>query len=271
MEVFMSLSPAILKDFWTYLSEFEWWQGLIIIIAMGLMLIISGYGKKVVEKIKETVKPKKLKCEVCIKMVLMKSIMIQTKMGYISNNVLKDQMNIVEQKISEMKTILINTYSEELNKSRLIEKNNQYLYDETIQYKLYLGLINDALFLVKDELRRALKENGFHEKSGLEFSAYVKDKVKHIVYLIEQHMRNLYPMMGMIVSLEKELENINKNIYKIEDILFELFSDAKSIKTGADLKLQACEGELLRFINKDLNIPLSDTSRISIESYRTSV
>jgi len=267
----MSLDPAFLKDFWTYLSGLEWWQGLIFIIVLGLIIIISGYGKKIIEKIKEQFTPKKLKCEVCIKMVLMKSIMIQTKMGFILNNILRDQMNIVEQKISEIKTILINTYSEELNKSRSIEKDNRYLYDETIQYKLYLGLINDALFLVKDELRRSLKENGFHKKAGLEFSVYVKDKVKQIIYLIEQHLRNLYPMMGMIVLLDKELENINNNSHKIEDIMFELFADSKVIKNEADLKLKECEEELLKFINKDLNITLSDTSKIPIESYMLAV
>jgi hypothetical protein len=263
----MSLNPAFLKDFWTYLSGLEWWQGLFIIIAIGIMLLIKGSGKKIVEKFKEQMKPKKLKCEVCIKMVLMKSIIAQTKMFYLSNSIIEDQKNIAIQKISEIKSLLLKTYIEETN----IIKSKDNIILESIQYKAYLGLVNDALYLVKEELERCFRENGFHEKSGLEFSLYVKDKTKNLVFIIQQHLKNLYPTVGMAVPIEKEIDNIEKNFHYIQDIIFEIFEDAKSIKKTAENKLKECDIELIKFINKDLNIPLSDTSRISIEDYRTSV
>lgn len=64
----------------------------------------------------------------------------------------------------------------------------------TLQYRMFWGLSNDALNIqMKDEIRRSIKENGFYELNGNDFSQYVKNQTKVLISIFRKHIINLYP------------------------------------------------------------------------------
>lgn len=130
----------------------------------------------------------------------------------------------------------------------IIEKN------ETLQYRMFWGLINDAVNIrMKDEIRRSFKENGFHELGGNEFSSYVKNQSKNLVSIIKNHIINLYPIgQSLSVSMESILDEIDKKDSVFEDIFFEIYTEAKTFKCQDDWSLDEIdkkfEEEILNFI-----------------------
>lgn len=103
----------------------------------------------------------------------------------------------------------------------------------TLQYRMFWGLTNDAINIkLKDEIRRSFKENGFEKISGLEFSQYVKNQSKVLMSILKNHIINLYPpnKTGIKISMEEILDFVDKKESNIEDIIFEIYIEAKKIK-----------------------------------------
>lgn len=103
----------------------------------------------------------------------------------------------------------------------------------TLQYRMFWGLTNDAINIqLKDEVRRSFKENGFDELSGSEFSQYVKNQSKVLLSKLKNHVINLYPpnKFGIRISMEEILEFIDRKESDIEDVIFEVYIEAKKIK-----------------------------------------
>jgi len=128
---------------------------------------------------------------------------------------------------------------------------------ETVQYRMFWGLSNDALNIqMKDEIRRSFKENGFDEMSGNEFSQYVKNQSKILMSLLKNHFINLYPPNDkkITVPMEKVLEFIDKKESVIEDIIFEMYIEAKRVKKQDNQTLQEIDTkfieEIQNFIKK---------------------
>jgi hypothetical protein len=104
---------------------------------------------------------------------------------------------------------------------------------DTIQYRMYWGLIRDVIFIqVKDNLRRSMIENGFEEFSGSDYTNYVKDKSKLMMSMIKQHIVNLYPSPNfkLKVTMDQIIEFLDDWQHEFEDIVFEIFGESKKIK-----------------------------------------
>jgi len=104
---------------------------------------------------------------------------------------------------------------------------------ETLQYRMFWGLTNDAINIVmKDEIRRSFKENGFENLSGNDFSKYVKNQSETLLSAIKNHIINLYPPdhRKLKVSMEETVDYVKNTSSKIEDIIFEMYIEAKNIK-----------------------------------------
>jgi len=128
---------------------------------------------------------------------------------------------------------------------------------ETLHYRMFAGLITDVLHVrMKNEFRRMFKENGFAHLSGNEFSIYVKDKSKNIMSLLKNHIINLYPPNNnkMFVKMEEIIEHFDKKSPDIEDILFEIFIEAKKWVQYEEATLlnidEKFEEEIEKFIKK---------------------
>jgi len=129
---------------------------------------------------------------------------------------------------------------------------------ETLQYRMFWGLVSDALNIkMKNELRRSFKENGFHETSGNDFSAYVKNQSKALMSMLRDHIINLYPPTNnkLIVSMEDVLDYLDKKEPEIEDSFFEIYIEAKRLRKHeidkkADIETKFAE-EINTFVEKD--------------------
>lgn len=190
---------------------------------------------------------KKRSCGDCILIILGKRETTDSKKAYIDKNVLKDQMNFAEQKLLEVKTDLLTSYKMLQRKHRT---NNIELKDEVIQYKVYRGAILCALELVKDEIRRSFKENGFEDMDGSEFSVFVKNKSHALYSLGKNYIEEEYPYEGMIVTLDERQQYINDfYLSKINDMCFDVFQKAKDIKIQAKLDITNITTEFAKEID----------------------
>lgn len=201
---------------------------------------LGGNPKKI------STNPKKRSCADCIFIILSKREILGDKRLEIRNSILKDQMNFAEQKLIEIKTDLLQEYRRELTNRR---NNNLDLNKEDRDYKVYKGALIESLGLVKDEVRKSFKENGFEELSGNQFSNYVKDKVISLLSIATIYVDNEYPH-NMIISREDWLDFIkNSYAHKAEDICFEVFQKAKDVKKRSKDELE----KLNRSFSQDIS------------------
>lgn len=213
-------------------------------LALALALVLLGvFGRATItfnKGVPKIVLEKNRSCADCILLIFGKRERLEYRKRMIENTILKDQMNFAEQKILEMSSILTTSYREDLSKART---GNPNLAEENKQYRMYEAILKNAMMLVKDEIRRSFKENGFEYLSGSEFSAYIKNKVNTLVAIGRDHVVNVYPYEGMIVPIEKRLEELQNRLPKIDDLCFELFIKSKEVRLDAKKKLDILEKE----------------------------
>lgn len=191
----------------------------------------------------------KRSCGDCVLIMMGEREKYEIKMRRAYDGILKKQMTFAEQKIIEIQEILIEMYANLYGKKKQNDQDSSP-DSESVQNKLFYGLLRDALINVKDELRRSFKENGFFEHSGTEFSIYVKDKVKVVTNRLSQYMRNLYPTSKMTVETTELVDNIDHAAPKIEDIMFEIFTKAKEVKLDAEQLEKQLRTEFSEWIDK---------------------
>lgn len=123
---------------------------------------------------------------------------------------------------------------------------------DTLQYRMFWGLTNDAINIrMKDEIRRSFKENGFHELGGNQFSQYVKNQSKNLIGILKNHIINLYPpnTKKIIVSMDEILEYIDIKESSFEDFFFEIYTEAKKCKRQDEEAIQEIDKKFEEEIN----------------------
>ncbi len=204
----------------------SWAQLIIILATLIVIAIMSNYGNTFIQwgwlKIGLGHK-KKRSCTDCLSILLAKS----TK--YFSNvllkNVLEDQMTYSSHKLDNMYLDFIKEYRSLLSESR---KNVLNLERENIEYILFKEAVSNAIDLVKKEIRRSFKENGFCDMSGKEFSVYIRDETNVISDMFTRYLMDAYPNHGMIVSLQDVLSTLDIN--KLEGNVLDIYTNAKQLK-----------------------------------------
>lgn len=238
---------------WTWLASLPLvWQVSLIILVIGAVIGISVFGNFVfkgglTQISLGRIRMKGRSCGDCVLILMGKRELLDSKKEFIQRNILKDQMNYVEQKLIEVQTYLTNSYREDIRAAR---NSNLNLSEEYKQYRLYCSTLQCALEVVKDEIRRSLKENGFYELSGTDFSNYVKDKAQALVSLGKNYIVNQYPYEGMIVSIEDRLSKLDNYIPKIEDMCFNVFQNAKDILRNSKALLSKADSDFAREIDE---------------------
>lgn len=127
---------------------------------------------------------------------------------------------------------------------------------KTLQYRMFWGLSNDVINIqMKDEIRRSFKENGFSEMSGNDFAQYVKNQNKVLMSILKDYFINLYPSDNRKLSVEMDhiLNFIEKKQPHIEDIIFEVYIEAKRIKKQDDKDLLEIDKRFVKEIDKYVN------------------
>lgn len=265
-----------LKGFWTWIDALSltWWQALIFLIVIDVIFVVFNFTKTKEFWDYLFKKRNRLSCENCLRIVENKKSTMKTKIEKIENNILKSQMNFTEQKLLELLFLFINNFSktfkntidkdeifvflkylQEMYKSdeKMTWKINEVIEDfnsnrEIIQNKLFWFVIFEGLEkFIKNEIRRSFKENGFHELSEDGFKIYLRNRFKILVSIINQQIINSYPKnVGMVVSQEEILNQINDLNNNINNIIIEIYSEAKKIKLNSDLEIKEIEDQFFK-------------------------
>lgn len=196
-----------------------------------------------------TLKYPKRSCGDCLLIVMGEREKYEINMRKVSNRVLKQQMNFVEQKLVEMQTLFTTSFMDQI--SRMNGHSNEEQYE--IQYKLFYGLLKDCLFALKDEFRRSLKENGFFDLDDTEFANYVKDKTRTIISTISQYFRNLYPTRGILVPVEKIAESLEKSTSDLQNDVFAIYVNAKQIEREIDFETKEIQRQFGDWVDAFVN------------------
>lgn len=237
-----------LTSMFSYLGTTAGVIGIVVLVVLLIILAVLGkvnlrFGKNVITFGRVA----KRSCGDCMLLLMAKRERMESQRIFYHNRILKEQMNFVEQKILEMNSLFLNSYREQLHE---LAPKDTTPTEFNKQYKLYQGLLGSTMVVVKDEFRRSFKENGFEEMSGQEFTHYVKGKLANIVSLGREHLFNLYPYDGMIVSITARKEWLDSKLSALEDICFEIYGNAKNIKRDAVKKIDEIEKEFSKEIDE---------------------
>lgn len=194
---------------------------------------------------------KQRSCGDCVLLLMSKRERLEFQREFVLNRVLKEQMNFAEQKMLEIESLFLSGFRGLLSKKR---KSETTPAEENKQYRLYQGVFGMAMMSVKDEIRRSFKENGFETLSGVEFSSYVKNKVGTLISIAHDHIQNMYPYEGMIVSSNDRQGLIDENLSKIEDICFDIYVKAKEIKITSRRKIEKLDKEFAEELDEFINL-----------------
>jgi len=239
--------------FWT--SELFGLIGFSTVIILLVVLIIRG--KWLVELIldkffnKNNNQIKKHRsCGECISYIFILREKLQHEKDNIIGSILRQQMGYSEQKIAEVSSIFYSKYREIIVKKR----KTHNMDEEGKQCLLFLGLLRETLSLIKDELRRSFKENGFHTISGTLFQEYVRGKQRHLLALSKQNLIDRYPLADMIVTVEDGIKNINTLLPQLEDLLFDVYTKAKEIKIDSEDKIDKLNNSFTETIDSYIKV-----------------
>lgn len=188
-------------------------------------------------------------CGDCVLIMMGEREKYELKMRHETDRILKTQMGFSEQKLIEIQSLLINAYADALYLRK--EENKSITTEiETVQHKLFYGLIRDAILVIKDEIRRAFKENGFFDLSGIDLTYFVKAKAKMLLSLLQQHFRNLYPDRGVILNGYDVQEIIEERSVQLESILAEMFTYSKDARSESEDKIKEIKTQFSKWIDQ---------------------
>lgn len=192
---------------------------------------------------KEEVEEKKVKhveenrdgCDSCFKKDLYverAKFIVQENTQYINDmkrNLILQQMNYAEEKLSELRILICKTYSiklaEKLSVGVITAKEHK-------DYKFYRMLVNYIIFAkVKDGVvKKALKENHFIELSNIEFEQYMNRKTDLIIDTITEGFDNFYSDDTIIKR--EEVFYLNETIKReTVGIIKSVFDNARNVSS----------------------------------------
>ena len=214
----------------------------VVILVIGIVIGASALGKFSIKfgnkdflgdaQDKKGIKPRT--CEDFRKLIMTRTMKFDTDLNKLKNSTLRDQMNYAEQKIQEVSFQLSSTYREDIINNRALGKSVD-MTRENKEYILYQETLSNAMFPIKNEIRRSFKENGFVEMSSPEFLDYVKKKTKLLITMGEEYIRSRYPFENMIVSIQDRFNQVPEEM--IESAINDLYTKAKFISDLADSKI----------------------------------
>lgn len=166
----------------------------------------------------------------------------------IKDSVLKDQMNFAEQKLSEVRTTATSEFTRklknlDLNSDKDLSIEEQF-FRESTRYELFCSVLREVMHLIKDEIRRSFKENGYFDFPEGELTNYLRNKMDYLESLAKNHFSSRYSSYHKILPLEEINKIYESERKELEIILREVFTLSKSIKTKADNQISKLKEDL---------------------------
>jgi hypothetical protein len=197
-------------------------------------------------------KSSKRSCNDCIMLLFSKRETLQSEIDITQRAVLKQQMNLAEQRLIEVLVELCQTYRSTLSNKRDPKLPVDYNREDR-EFKIYEGALRQALNYVKDEVRRSFKENGFDVLPPNEFNDYIKNKVQLILGIATSYTDGKYPNEGMIIDRQEWIKYIQTiYIHKVELLITNLFVKAKDIEIDSSERIASLKLAFMHDINNIL-------------------
>ena len=189
-------------------------------------------------------------CGDCILIIMSEREKYGLKMSNVHDKILRNQMNFFEQKSVEIQELTEKIFCDLMESTRKQTVITASGKNVEIEYKFFTELLKDALILVKNEIRRSYKENGYFEMSDSDFSIYIKDKNRLIINLIVQHVKSMYPSQGMTVTAYDFQSGLLFMMPQLHEILRECFEYAKDVTAEADRLVVGYQAEFSSWADK---------------------
>lgn len=167
-------------------------------------------------------------CSDCVLLIMAEGEKARVEVERIRNNILRSQMVFVEQHLEDIKAFVIDK----------ILKVNLVVSD--ITYKsLVHEVLDGSFFSIKDEFRRAFKENGFDKIPEDEFNRYVKREIENLKDILAKFIRIMYSSTD---KTDEIVKIIKKEDFELNGHIYEIFSYARRVKKESDTKMKKiCE------------------------------
>lgn len=153
-----------------------------------------------------------------------------------TDKLLNYRMNYTEEKLIELEDDITKLFED-----RMLVHKNEKKSNINIESRMFFGLLKEALSVVKREIRRSLKENGFCELSDLEFSNYVTDKSKIVLSTLIKELRIIYPAYDTLVSIDTIIIDIESKVSTIREYLNEIFVYSKQVIEDSEIEIKKSE------------------------------
>ena len=187
-------------------------------LSWGKIKINLGYNRKI------------RACKDCAIILRARGVKASRKIEKLERINLKNKMNFAEQQLLIVQRILFIEYTK-IIKSK--QTNNEDEHKELSSYHTKLQM---AMGLLKDELRRAFKENGFHKLNDVQFDKYIKDESQIVTDTYCEYMLTGYPN-GMAVTYDDVINIIESQKSVMNEYLAAILKKSKEIeiKTITDI------------------------------------
>ena len=211
-----------------WLSKFS--PSVAFLILLMVMIIFALVKSKTIIDVYKFVSRKKgtRTCGDCILILFGIREKYETESYRIERNILKSQMSYFEQKMQEVTLWLIQSFQDDidnLGKSKPASTRLNQLCN-------YQEAIKNAMSAVKDEVRKAFKENGFVEMTDLEFTQYIKSKLRTLTSIAQSYLSTYYIQNeDTIVSLKYRFDKLDYN--RLNELAFDIFGTAKGVVKDA--------------------------------------
>lgn len=179
---------------------------------------------------------KKRSCSDCLHILMSEHERYDFNKQLKADKILTYRMNYTEEKLMELENDLINMFERKLDKQTSFDLNKAL-----IESKMFYGLLKEALYHVKKEIRKSYKENGFCELDDFEFGNYVNDKSKAILSILTRYLRNIYPAYGTSVSIDDIVLDIESKSTSIHEYVHDIFLFAKQVIIEYEKEIEELE------------------------------
>jgi NTP pyrophosphatase (non-canonical NTP hydrolase) len=176
---------------------------------------------------------KKRSCADCIEIILNKKDKYDFNKQIREDKILNYRMNYTEEKLIEIEKDLLDLFEKRIEKFSSTEYPNKIIED-----KMFYGLLKEALYEVKKEIRKSYKEDLFCELSDVDFITFIKDKTKVIETILLRHLRNVYPSNGTLVHIDTIISDIENNNDNLHDYIKDIFTYAKQATADNEKEMQ---------------------------------
>jgi hypothetical protein len=183
--------------------------------------------------------------------VITKTTEIVTKICYLEHIIMVErQIDYVEQKIVNIKTLLMQNYASFLN-SRTADDNVTAHEDYIVYTRLVDSMLRED---IKSFIKRTLINDDLLDMSDTEFRVYVKEKGEYLYQIGSQFMDTWYISNKMLISREELRKSVFLLKDKFNEIISDIFSHAVTILYEVNTEKIDLQKELENFCEKVIGL-----------------